>query len=351
MKRVPIKFFELSFPQLVTLLKQRYKRGKYHAAALFREVYKNGKTDPRKAPEFTNSKVFWKQLQSDLEIKLCPVTKIIKEGDLTKFVTRLSDGFEIESVIVPMATHYTVCISSQVGCQMGCRFCETATLGFIRNLKVEEIIGQIYTARFHFDVNIRNVVFMGMGEPLNNTDNVIRAIRVMEDQRGLDIPKRYISVSTCGMVPGIKKLASLHWPQLNLAVSLNAPNDRIRSSIMPVNNAWSMLTLREALLDFPMKKNGAIYVEYVLIKNINDKRHHAHQLARYLRPLRAKLNLIPYNPRSRSPFSPPTAEDASRFLTWLVQEKVFVRKRSTKGQDIMAGCGQLGNAKLSVSNF
>ena len=345
-QNIPIKFFDYGFTELAAEFRRRFKRGEYHVAALFREVYKNGITDPGNAREFINSKSFWRQLRRDLEINLYPVKKIIKEEQLTKFVTQLEDGLEIESVIVPMATHYTVCVSSQVGCRMGCRFCETALLGFIRNLTVEEIIGQIYTARFLFAADIRNVVFMGMGEPLNNAENVIRAIRVMEDQRGLDISKRYISVSTCGLVPGIRKLASLNWPRLNLAVSLNAPNDRIRSSIMPVNNAWPMHTLRQALLDFPMKKNGAIYVEYVLIKGINDKRDHARQLAQYLKPIRAKLNLIPYNPRNRSPFSPPTAGDTSRFLDWLVKEKVFVRRRSTKGQEIMAGCGQLGSRDL-----
>ncbi len=349
MKRDPIKFFELNFLELTTELKRRFNRGHYHAAALFREIYKKGKTDPSRAPEFVNSKSFWKQLHSDLEINLYPVTRTVKEKDTIKFVTRLSDGLEIESVIVPMATHCTVCISSQVGCAMGCRFCETATMGFIRNLTVEEIIGQIYSARFYFCVNIRNVVFMGMGEPLNNLDNVIRSIRVMEDQRGLDIPKRYISVSTCGLVPGIQKIAKLNWPQLNLAVSLNAPNDRIRSSLMPVNSIWPMLTLREALLNFPMKKNGALYIEYVLIKNINDQRDHAHQLAQYLKPLKAKLNLIPYNSRRQSLFLPPSPGETSRFLYWLVQENIFVRKRSSKGQDIMAGCGQLCNAQRSRS--
>ncbi len=338
----PLKFFELTFSELTSELKNRYGIGAYFANAIFQEIYAHGNTDFKKAPTFLNSIKSYPHIIRDLEINLNPIVRIKKEEGLTKFVTDLKDGLKIESVIVPMATHNTLCVSTQVGCKMGCRFCETARHGFMRNLSVEEIIGQLYRARFTFGAHIRNVVFMGMGEPLDNFENVVQAIRVMEDQRGMDIPKRYVSVSTCGHVDGIRKLAALGWPQLNLAVSLNAPNDEIRSKIMPINNIYPMDTLRKSLLDFPMKKNGAIYIEYVLIKNLNDHREHARQLANYLIPLKIKVNLIPYNPLNNSPFEVPTEQDVSRFLEWLVDEKIFVRKRSTKGRSILAGCGQLG---------
>jgi len=344
---LPIKFFELTFSELTLELNKRYGKGAYYATVIFREIYANGNTNIGNAPAFLRSTTFCRQLCQDLEINLNPITEIKKEEGLTKFVTRLKDGLKIESVIVPMATHYTLCLSTQVGCKMGCRFCETALLGFLRNLSVEEIVGQLYTAKFRFGVHVRNVVFMGMGEPLDNYDNVVQAIRVMEDQRGMDIPKRYVSVSTSGRIDGIQKLAALNWPQLNLAVSLNASNDQIRSKIMPINNVYPMVKLREALLDFPMKKNGAIYIEYVLIKNLNDCREHARQLADYLKPLKVKVNVIPYNPHTNSFFEIPDERDVSRFLNWLVEEKIFVRKRSTKGQDILAGCGQLGKNPLS----
>lgn len=342
-KGSPIRFFELTFSEFLGELKNRYGKGAYHAVAVFREVYKNGNTQIELTPEFLLSKAFSDQICQDLKIVIDPVNRIKKENGLIKFVTKLKDGLEIESVIVPMATHNTLCLSTQVGCKMGCRFCETARLGFFRNLSTEEIIGQLYTSKFLFGSPVRNVVFMGMGEPLENFDNLVQAIRVMEDQRGMDIPKRYISVSTSGLIDGIKKLASLNWPQVNLAVSLNAPNDQIRSKIMPINNIYPMGKLREVLLNFPMKKNGAIYIEYVLIKNLNNYREHAKQLADYLRPLKVKVNLIPFNPCTGSSFEVPDEEDVSRFLEWLVEEKIFVRKRSTKGRDIMAGCGQLGN--------
>lgn len=337
---------ELTFSELVSELKKRYGKGAYHAAVIFREIYANGNINFGKSPEIVRWKKLYVQICHDLKVNLNPVVDTVKENGLTKFVTRLKDSLEIESVIVPMATHNTLCVSSQVGCKMGCKFCETARLGFYRNLSVEEIIGQVFNARFTFGVDIRNVVFMGMGEPLDNFDNVVQAILVMEDQRGFDISKRYISVSTAGLVDGIQKLAALNWPQINLALSLNAPNDLVRSQIMPINKVYSMDRLREVLMEFPLKKNGAVYIEYVLIKNLNDRKEHARQLADYLKPLRAKLNLIPYNPRTGSLYEAPSEQDVSRFLDWLVEKKVFVRKRSTKGPGIGAGCGQLGNSAL-----
>ena len=342
-KANPIQLFRLTFAELTTELKNRWGKGAHHSAFIFQEIYKKGNINFSRSPGLKFSGGSYLQLCNDLIINKIAITEIKNEAGVLKFITRLEDGFETESVIVPMATHHTVCVSSQVGCKMGCRFCETARLGFFRNLSVEEIVVQVYMARFNFGADVRNVVFMGMGEPLDNFENVVQAIRVMEDQRGLDISKRYISVSTAGLAGEIKKLADLNWPQLNLAISLNAPNDQIRSRIMPINRIYKMNDLRKILMNFPMKKNGAIYVEYVLIKDLNDQLEHAQQLAWYLKPLRAKVNLIPYNRLKDSPFESPSEEDISRFLNWLVKEKVFVRKRSAKGCNIMAGCGQLGN--------
>jgi 23S rRNA (adenine2503-C2)-methyltransferase len=337
-----MKLFELAFSQLASEFQKRYGKGAYHAAAVFREVFVKGNVDYGEAPEFIRSKGFYERLREDLEIDATPVCETKREGDVTKFATLLRDGLKIESVVIPMATHATLCVSTQAGCKMGCKFCETGRMGFSRNLTTEEIAAQVFKAKFLFGADIRNIVFMGMGEPLDNFDNVVRSILVMEDQRGFDISKRYISVSTAGRVDGIRRLAALNWPRLNLAVSLNAPNDRIRSRIMPINDKYPMAALREAMIDFPAKKNGAVYVEYVLIKNVNDEREHARELAEYLRPVRAKVNLIPYNPGKRPLFDPPDEEEVDRFLEWLVEERVFVRKRSSKGRGIMAACGQLG---------
>lgn len=338
-----INIFELTFNELSQTLKSRFGKGAYHASAILRELFQKGNPNVHEAKEFFNSP----RLANDIKRTLNPIIpKILhaqQEGGLIKFITMLKDGYEIESVIVPMATHTTLCISSQVGCKMGCRFCETARLGFKRNLTVEEIVGQVYSARFYFKENIRNVVFMGMGEPLGNLDNVVQSIRVISDQRGLDIAKKHITLSTAGLVLGIRKIASLNWPDLNLAISLNASNDDIRSQIMPVNNTWSMEKLRRSLIDYPLRKKGAFFIEYILINGLNDSRLHAKQLALYLKPLKVKINIIPLNPGSKTCFNPPSEDGVNRFRDWLIDEKVFVRKRSTKGRDIMAACGQLGN--------
>jgi 23S rRNA (adenine2503-C2)-methyltransferase len=267
----------------------------------------------------------------------------VEDEGVTKLIYRLHDGHEIESVVIPMTHHTTLCISCQVGCRMRCRFCETGRMGFYRNLTVEEIVGQVYTAKIVLGISVRNIVFMGMGEPFDNFDAVIQAIRVMNDPRGLNIAHSHITVSTAGRIDGIRKLAALNWPRLNLAVSLNAPGDTIRSQLMPINRQFSMDDLRQALADYPLRKSGCFLVEYVLIKGINDAKEHAGELARFLKPLRVRLNLIAFNPGPVSCFKPPSEAGLHRFRDWLVKEKVFVRLRSSRGQKIMAACGQLGN--------
>jgi len=345
MAEKPLKILELTFEELTDELRYRYGKGKYHAAAIYRQIYRRAIADVGCMDAFSQNPKLADKLREDLEFTLHPVVKQKMQKGLIKFVTRLKDGLEIESVIVPMAHHKTLCISSQAGCRMGCTFCETAQLGFLRNLSVEEIVGQAYRAKVLMGHDIKNLVFMGMGEPFDNPDNVIQAIRVMNDQRGLDFARRHITVSTVGIPGGFRKLAALNWPDLKLAVSLNAPNDRIRSQIMPVNHIVPMETLKHTLLSYPLKKKAVFFIEYVLIKSLNDSREHARELAGFLRPLNTKVNIIPYNPRSGSSFIPPSDDDVQLFCSWLAEENVFVRKRSVKGQNIMAACGQLGNRK------
>ncbi|MBW2099705.1 MAG: 23S rRNA (adenine(2503)-C(2))-methyltransferase RlmN [Deltaproteobacteria bacterium] len=340
-----MNILQLTWAELADEFKIRYGKGKYHATAVYREVYKNGNLDFSHVDEFAKSQKLAGKIQSVLVLNPGLVIEEQKDKGLVKFITRLADGLEIESVIIPMATHNTLCVSSQVGCRMGCTFCETGRLGLLRNLAVEEIVGQVYTARFSLGSPIKNIVFMGMGEPFDNFDNVIQAIRVMNDPRGLDIAHSHITLSTAGRIDGIRKLGSLNWRRLNLAVSLNAPNDRLRSKIMPLNRAVPMDKLKESLMTYPLKKSGTFFIEYVLIKGLNDSHEHALELAGFLKPLPVRLNLIPYNPLSDSQFKAPSDEDVHRFSGWLEQENVFVRKRWSKGRSVMAGCGQLGNRK------
>ncbi len=341
-----MKILGLTFEALVDELRAGYGKGAYHAASVYREVFRKGNTDFIRVQEFARSPMLARKLEKDLRLDTGNITKIRNEEGTTKFVTELNDGFEIESVVIPMFNRNTLCVSSQVGCRMNCSFCETAQLGFYRNLNAEEIVGQVYTARFRFGFDLKNIVFMGMGEPLDNLENVIKAVNVLTDQRGFNFPKRRITISTVGIVAGIRKLAELNWPDLMLAVSLNAPNDLVRSEIMPVNQSVPMEELRQVLLEYPLKSSGSVMIGYVLIGGVNDFREHAAQIAEYLKPLPAKLSLIPYNPGSGSKYAAPSEKDVELFRSWLVEEKVFVRRRATRGKEMMAACGQLGNIRL-----
>ena len=296
-----------------------------------------GELDP-----FARSPALVKRLETDLIVKSGQVVKKEADGGVIKFVTRLVDDLMVESVVIPMFRRYTVCVSSQVGCRMGCRFCQTGKMGLIRDLTPSEIVGQVAVARHLLGADIRNVVFMGMGEPLDNLDNVVQAVRVLEDQRGMDIARRYITLSTVGLIHGIERLARMDGGPLNLAVSLNAPDDVVRSRLMPINRIHPMGALKDALQCYPLAKKSSIFMEYVLIKGVNDQPEHARALSRYLSPLRVKVNLIPYNPAPESVWTPPSAEELRRFRSFLEKENIFVRLRNRKGDRIMAACGQLG---------
>lgn len=279
-----------------------------------------------------------------------PIVRSVRDGDLVKFVQRTHDGLEIESVVVPMARRSrawtSLCVSSQIGCARGCVFCETAQLGLLRQLTAAEIVGQVVAARRDLGADVRNVVFMGMGEPFDNLDAVVQAIRVLTDRYGLSIGKPQITISTAGRADGLRRVAALGWRRLNLAVSLNAPNDAIRSRIMPINRLEPMTVLRDALLAYPLRSCQFFMIEYVLIPGLNDAREHARELAEFLRPVKCCVNVIPYNPRGDSPYPAPTDAAVQAFLGWLRDAGQFCKLRLTKGRAQMAACGQLGNRSL-----
>jgi len=342
--------FSLTHDQFVDAVFQRYGKTAHYSSPVYRQIMKNGQTDLSVPDPAGRISQWLDQPESDGGPIWGKVVKRIDDGGVVKFVTRLADGLDIESVIIPMHRRHTLCVSSQVGCRMGCRFCRTGKMGLIRNLDAGEIVEQVFAARHGLGIDVRNVVFMGMGEPLDNLDKVIQAIRVLEDQRGMDIARRYITVSTAGLIDGIDRLARMDDGPVNLAVSLNAPDDGIRSQIMPVNRNNPMAALKASLLTYPLRKKSAFFMEYVLIQGINDRPEHARVLARYLKPLPVKLNLIAYNPTPDSGMQAPSPEAYERFRSWLVAEKVFVRRRGEKGGAIMAACGQLGG-KQSPPTF
>lgn len=286
------------------------------------------------------------------------------EGEVTKFLLAVPGAsagpdLETESVVIPMKrrheTTLTLCVSSQVGCAMGCTFCETAQMGLIRSLTAAEIVSQWFAARHTLGHAIKNIVFMGMGEPLDNLDAVLRAIEVLTDHYGPAIPMSGITVSTVGRIDGLLKLREAvqrpGWKQLNLAVSVNAPNDEIRSAIMPVNRSMPLGALLPILETWPRRKSGAICIEYVLIPGVNDAPEHAAELCERVKNIRCCVNVIPYNPRRGSPWQAPTEESVSAFLAELESRGQFCKRRRTKGRDTMAACGQLGNEQFRQRRF
>ncbi len=286
------------------------------------------------------------------------------EGDVVKFLLEVpgrpgEPALQTESVVIPMQRRHmttrTLCVSSQVGCAMGCTFCETAQMGLIRSLGVAEIVRQWFAATHVLGHPIKNIVFMGMGEPLDNLDRVIAAIEVLTDHYGPAVAMSGITISTVGRIDGLHKLREHAlrpgWKQLNLAVSINAPNDEIRSRIMPVNRAMPLGELVPILESWPRRKSGAICAEYVLIPGVNDATEHAHELCALLKNVRCCVNVIPYNPRRGSPWEAPGEDTVERFLRDLETRGQFCKRRRTKGRDTMAACGQLGNEHIRQRRF
>ncbi|TXD39391.1 23S rRNA (adenine(2503)-C(2))-methyltransferase RlmN [Lujinxingia vulgaris] len=261
----------------------------------------------------------------------------------TKLTFKCDDGAVIETVFIPSEGRNTLCISSQVGCAMGCTFCYTAKMGLKRNLSTAEIVEQVVQARRRMgDVNghIGNIVFMGMGEPLHNVDNVIRAIHILTDEQGLNFSRRKVTVSTSGLVPAIKRLGEE--TDVQLAISLNATTDETRGQIMPVNDRWDLQTLMAALKEFPLTNRERITFEYVMIRDLNDTLEDAQRIIELTRDIPSKINLIPFNPHPRTPFQTPPEERIDAFQKYLVDRNVGVYRRRTRGRDEMAACGQLG---------
>ncbi|MBC2695456.1 MAG: 23S rRNA (adenine(2503)-C(2))-methyltransferase RlmN [Desulfobacteraceae bacterium] len=264
-----------------------------------------------------------------------------------KYLFRLEDGNHIESVLIPEKDHYTLCISSQVGCAQGCKFCLTAKGGFMRNLSKSEIVAQVRDILKDqiSSKRITNIVFMGMGEPLANFQNVIKAIHtITEADFGLGFSSRRVTVSTAGL---ISKLSSLgNETKINLAVSLNATNNKTRDFLMPVNKKYPIEELLDACRRYNLRPGSKITFEYILIKGINDSAENASRLAELLKDMRSKINLIPFNEHEGSDFRRPEESVISNFKEILVGKGCTTMVRRSKGQDISAACGQLSaNAK------
>ncbi|MBE6974844.1 MAG: 23S rRNA (adenine(2503)-C(2))-methyltransferase RlmN [Ruminococcaceae bacterium] len=275
---------------------------------------------------------------------ICPPEVVRKQESAkdgtVKYLWKLSDGNCVETVL--MRYHYgnTVCISTQVGCRMGCAFCASTIGGLVRRLEAFEMLDEVLFTQIDSGLPISHIVLMGIGEPLDNFDNVLRFLELVNDPKGMNISMRHISLSTCGLVPKIRELADKKL-QISLAISLHGPNNEVRSRIMPVNNAYPIEELLEACRGYYEATSRRIHFEYAMIDGVNDTEDHARQLLRLLKGLGAHVNLIPLNHVEESPLKPSSKAAVARFQQILEKGGVTATVRRTLGGDIDASCGQL----------
>lgn len=262
-----------------------------------------------------------------------------KDGT-TKFLLELEDGHTIETVLIPSGKRFTLCLSSQLGCKIRCPFCVSGSHGFLRNLKTSEIAGQVLAARRAGYYSITNIVYMGIGEPLDNFDNVIESVRLINSREGINIGARHITISTCGIVPGIRRLKNTGL-QTGLSVSLHATSDELRNRLVPVNRKYPLKELLKACSDYRQSSGRTVTLEYALMSGINDSVEEARELARITKKINAKINLIPCNPNRSSEYQGAGKDILSAFKKTIESAGARITLRNTKGRAILAACGQL----------
>jgi len=333
MEKVDIK--NLPLHDLEALISGQGKE-RYRAKQIFKWLYQK---DAASFAEMTNlSREFRDELERTACISNLEPEVVEVSGDGTKkFLFRLADGNAVESVLIPDEDRTTLCISSQVGCAMGCEFCLTGTFRLTRNLTTAEIVNQVCAVKRQDPV--RNIVFMGMGEPLANLPNVIPALKILTDPDGMQFSTRKVTVSTAGLVPEMAMLG--REVVINLAVSFNATTDEVRDRIMPINRRYPLQELLAACKAFPLPSRRWITVEYVMIRDINDSIEDAKRLVRMVSHFPSKVNLIPFNEHEGCAFRQPTQESIDRFHKFLLDKHVTVITRTSRGGDISAACGQL----------
>ncbi len=278
--------------------------------------------------------------------------RLLSSDGTEKFAFELPDGFHIESVLIPDPPRRTLCLSTQVGCPLSCKFCYTGTLGYVRNLTAGEIVEQYCQVQrvIGSKARITNVVFMGMGEPLLNETEVLRAIEILLDPLGPSFSHRRITISTAGIVPAMKRLGETH--PVNIAVSLHAPNNELRSMLMPINKKYPLEELIKTCEEYPLPPRKRITFEYVLIDNINDSQEQAKELVELVKPIRCKINLIPFNPFPGTSYRRPSDEKIEQFKQILLDSNITATVRTSRGADILAACGQLtGAIKNGATRF
>ena len=283
-------------------------------------------------------------LKNNFEMNTISITKVEKDIDVSKYLFRLKDDEKVEAVLMDHLYGNSLCISTQVGCNMGCKFCESGRLKKIRNLETHEMIEQVLKVEEECGKRISHIVIMGIGEPFDNYDNLIKFIEIVNNPKGLELGSRHITVSTCGLVPKIKEFTELPY-QVNLAISLHAPNNTIRDMIMPVNKAYPLDVLIPTLKDYIAKTNRRVTFEYILLDGINDTEECALELANLVKGMNCYINLIPYNETNNISYKRTKKENISKFYDILKKSKINVTIRREYGSKISAACGQLRSKK------
>ena len=311
-----------------------------HADRLNASVFRYGITDPSAIPELPQ------KLYDYLEHHVTPlnvscIADQIAEDGTRKMLLAMPDNKEVETVLIPGPNRLTQCVSTQVGCAVGCKFCLTATAGLTRNLSTAEMVAEVMTARKASDQEIRNLVLMGMGEPLHNYEEVAKFVRIATDPLGMAFSPRRVTLSTSGLVPGIYRMIEDELP-CNLAVSLNATTDEVRDQIIPINTKYPIAELMAAVRDYiKAKDKKRVLIEYVMLKGINDSLDDAQSLVALLDGLGCTVNLLPFNPFAGNPFERPDDATVTAFRSILVKADMVAVVRESRGDEISAACGQL----------
>ena len=313
-------------------------QSKFRAAQVFDWLYVKR---VKSFEEMTNIKKDLISFLSDnFSINHLNMLEVQEDIDVKKYLFELYDGNKIEAVLMKHDYGNSICVSSQVGCNMGCRFCESGRLKKVRNLNAFELVLQILAVEEHIKERISHVVLMGIGEPLDNYDNVMKFIRIINDPKGINIGIRHITLSTCGLVPKIKDFTKEEFG-VNLAISLHAPTDEIRNKIMPINKVYNIKSIMDAIKEYIKVTNRRVTFEYILLKDINDSKEDAKKLAELLKGINCYVNLIPYNETSNFEYKTSNKVTINEFYYILKKSKINVTIRREFGSKVSAACGQL----------
>lgn len=315
---------------------------KFKALQVFSWLYEKRVTSYQ---EMTNiKKDLLKEVEKDFSIDSVAIVNVERDKDVCKYLFKLKDGEHVEAVLMNHDYGNSLCVSSQVGCNMGCKFCESGRRKKVRNLETSEMVLQILAIEKDIGKRISHVVVMGIGEPFDNYENLIKFILIINHPKGIALGSRHITVSTCGIVPKIDAFS--HFPlQVNLAISLHAPNNEIRNQIMPINKVYPLEKLIPSIKNYIQKTNRRVTFEYILLKNVNDSDACAHALAHLIRGMNCYVNLIPYNETNNIDFKRTNSIQINRFYDILKKENINVTKRREFGSKISAACGQLRSKK------